>query len=139
MSPPGLRPATQEARGGDTRGGQQTNPNYVRIVNPVENRSPVVKRKEAAHYVSTGRGVWVGSDQLRLVLSHPSNQAKSAAEAEHYDRAVQVLVRSALELKHIPVVCPRIALTDRSVRSGRHVAGRSGPVRIISPAAMKAQ
>jgi hypothetical protein len=35
------------------------------------------------------------------------------------------------ELAHLPVTNVGIAYTDRSVAVTRHVAGRSGPVRVI--------
>jgi hypothetical protein len=94
--PPGARPEIQKARGGDTRGSQQTNPNYVRIVNSVENGSGVIKRKVAEHYVTTGRAEWVAGDQLRLNLSHAgvtvtagqrANQRAAAQAATGYELA----------------------------------------------------
>lgn len=125
-SPP-ARPGTQDARGGDTRGGQKTNKNYVRILNPIENGSPVVKRKVAERYVKDGWAKWDGADYIRLVMSCPRNKAKSAAAAMPYDAAVNKLVLSVAELKHLSVARPWLALTDRSVRCARHISGRSGP------------
>jgi hypothetical protein len=84
--PPGGAPETQDARGGDTRSSRQTNPNYVRIVNAVENGSPVIKRKVAEHYVLIGRAEWVGADQLRL-NSHPANKRAAAQAATDYGLA----------------------------------------------------
>lgn len=50
----------------------------VRIVNSVWNGNGVIKRKIAECYVREGRAEWVAGDQLRLVLSHPKNQAALA-------------------------------------------------------------
>jgi hypothetical protein len=63
------------------------NPNYVRIVNPVENAPPVIKRKVAEHYVTARRAEWVGHDQLRLNLSHEANKRAKAQAATGYESA----------------------------------------------------
>jgi hypothetical protein len=70
-------------------------------------------------------------DQIRLLASHPKNRAVSIEAAAAYNRAVAVMVRSPEELIHVPVLMPDIALTNRSVRPFRHIAGRSGPVRTV--------
>ena len=136
MSPPGAARPSQEARGSGARGSQQAdaNPNYVRVVNPAWNGRPVMRRKDAEHYVSTGRAEWLcnrgqESDQLRLVESHPRNRAAAAMAATGYGRAAAVMIRKPEELAHVPVLRAGIALTDRSVRGAHHVAGRSGSVR----------
>jgi len=35
-------------------------------------------QRDAGYYVTIGRAVWVGTDQLRLVPSHRANQAAFA-------------------------------------------------------------
>jgi hypothetical protein len=128
-SPPASRrQESHDARGGDTRG-NKTNPKYVRIVNPVENGNPVIKRKVADHYVTTGRAEWVDADHLRLIASHPTNILKSYNSAAAYNAAAAVMIQSADELRHVPILRPRDLLTDRSVRASRHFRGRSGPAR----------
>jgi hypothetical protein len=124
------------ARGGDARGTQKAGGNvaYVRVSNPAWNGSPVIRRKDAKHYVTTGRAVWLcnhgdDSDQIRLLDSHPTNRAITAEAATGYRRAAAVMIRRPEELRHIPVLLPRKALTDRTIRVQRHFAGRSGPVR----------
>jgi hypothetical protein len=138
IRPPATRPETQEARGGYTRGRQQAcgNPAYVRVSNPLWNGRRVIRRKDATNYVTAGRAVWLRNrgddlDQIRLLASHPKNRAVSIEAAAAYNRAVAVMVRSPEELIHVPVLMPDIALTNRSVRPFRHIAGRSGPVRTV--------
>jgi hypothetical protein len=53
----------------------------VKVINSVWNGSGLLKRKVAEHYVREGRAEWVADGQLRLILSHPKNQA--AAERAH--------------------------------------------------------
>ena len=120
MSPPGAVALNQEARGGGSRGSQKAreNPAYVRVVNPAWNGRDAIHRKDATHFVSTGRAVWLrnhgdGRDQIRLVDS-PANRSARSAAAVAYQRAVAVMIRKAEELRHVPVLCPWIALTDRS-------------------------
>jgi hypothetical protein len=131
--PPAARPETQSARGGDARGRQQTGGNraYVRVSNPVWNGRPVMRRKDAKHYVSTGRAVWLGDDceQIRLLALHPQNRAVSIEASAGYNRAAAVMIRRPEELRHLPVLLADIALTDRSEPVRHHFTGRSGPVR----------
>jgi hypothetical protein len=115
IGPPATQPEIQEARGGKPQG----NPKRARITNPVLNQSPVIRRKDAERLVSRGRAEWVAADQLRLVMSHPQNRENAAAAATEYNRAAAVLVRSAAELRHVPVLRPQIALTNRSTRRRR--------------------
>lgn len=135
---PARRPESQKARGGDSRGTQAAGGNaaYVRVSNPVWNGSPVIRRRDAKHFVSTGRAVWLcnqgdGSDQIRLLDYHPTNRAVAAVAAAGYRRAAAVMIRRREELAHVPVLMPDIALTNRSVRAYRHIAGRSGSVRTV--------
>ena len=120
MSPPGAAALNQEARGGGSRGSQKAreNPAYVQVVNASWNGWPVMRRKDAEHYEATGRAVWLrnehdGQDQIRLVDSKANDSARSVA-ALAYERAVTVMIRKPEELRHVPVLCPRIALTKRS-------------------------
>ena len=121
---------------------------YVRVTNPARNGPPYLRRKDAEHYVTVGRAVWLRCegprpervqyaggllvyDQVRLLDSHPKNRAAAVEAAAGYRRAAAVMVRRPEELLHLPVLLPRIALTDRRVRGYRHIVGRSGPVRAV--------
>ena len=133
MSPPAARPETQELPG-LVPGGMQAG--KVAVVNPPWNGSGKIKRKTADFYVGEGRAVWAGEALLRMVEAHPKNQAAKLRAAAGYDAAKWDGRRiTPDELLNIGVVCPAKAitenLTDRSLGSGRHVAGRSGPVRSI--------
>lgn len=77
---------TQEACGGQPRGSGK-NPKWARIVNPVLNQPPTIRRKDAERLVSTGRAAWVSVDQLRLNLSHEANQRAAAQAASGYECA----------------------------------------------------
>lgn len=94
ISPPGSA-GTQEARGANR--GRDTNPNYVRIVNPANER--VVKAKLAREWVADGRAEWVtGEAEIRLTddsrnLTYRDRvRAKVAATNTGYDS-----VRSGFE------------------------------------------
>ena len=50
----------------------------VQVVNDVRNQKRHMRRKDAEHYVKGGRAEWIGSDQIRLILSHPENIAAAA-------------------------------------------------------------
>ena len=84
--PPGSGPAPQEARGVQPRG-SSNNPRWVRIINPVLNQSPVIRRKEGDRLVNQGRAAWVSVDQLRLNLSHEANQRAAVRAARGYESA----------------------------------------------------
>jgi hypothetical protein len=58
----------------------------VKVVNPVWNGNGRITRKVADFYASEGRAEWVGRDQIRLVLTHPKNQA-AAARARAWEAA----------------------------------------------------
>ena len=105
--PPGIRPRSQEACGELPRG--NGNPRWVRIVNPVLNRSPVIRRKDANRLVAQGRAAWVSADQLRLNLAHPANQRAAARAAAGYEWPVDKVV-TARELLNVGVVRPEKAL-----------------------------
>ena len=77
-----------------------------------------------------GRAIFMGTDQLRLIESHPKNLAAAATAAAGYEGVNRTMTLE--ELKHLPVMRPHIAYTDRSVPATRHMSGRSGPVRIDS-------
>jgi len=57
----------------------------VRIINPVLNQSPVIRRKDADRLVNQERAAWVSPDQLRLDLAHPGNQ-RAAAQARGWEQ-----------------------------------------------------
>jgi hypothetical protein len=78
-------------------------------VNQVLNQSPIIRRKDAERLVLIGRAEWVGSDQLRLVLSHPSNCIGAAIAARGYEWPAGK-IPDARELRHIPIVCAEKAL-----------------------------
>ncbi len=101
----------------------------VKVVNPIWNGSGTIRRKKAEHYVLHGRAEWVGSEQVRMLMSHPANRAAAAEAAAAYESVKRTMSRE--ELAHLPLANVEIAYTDRSVAATRHVAGRSGPVRVI--------
>lgn len=116
--PPGGRLDSQEAREGQPR----SNPRWAVIVNPILNQSPRIRRKDAERLVAQGRAEWVASDQLRLVAAHSANRANASAAAVGYNNAAAALVRSADELRHVPIIRPWIALTERNNRVQKHSA-----------------
>ena len=136
-SPPAARPETQEARGAN-RGRQETSPNYVRIVNPISER--VVKLKLALEWVTEGRAEWVTKGaEIRLIERHTANldyaasvKGELTASDAGYDE-----IRSGFEWHGRQSDGATVMMTQRgpspshSVRSVRHFAGRSGPVRSI--------
>lgn len=82
--PPAARPVPQEACGEQPRS-NGNNPRWARIVNPVLNQSPVIRRKDANRLVKQGRAAWVSPDQLRLDLAHLANQ-RAAAQARAWEQ-----------------------------------------------------
>jgi len=83
MGPPD-GPVLQEACGGQPRG-NGSNAKWVRIINPILNQSPVIRRKDADRLVNQGRAALVSPDQLRLDLGHPANQ-RAAAQARSWEQ-----------------------------------------------------
>lgn len=78
-----------------------------------------MQRKDAEHYVYTGRAIWLchlggESDQIRLVESNPTNESCAAVAAMDYQRAAATMIRRPEELRHIPVLRPHKALMNRS-------------------------
>jgi hypothetical protein len=53
----------------------------IKVINSVWNGTGMIKRKVADFYVAEGRAVFVGEGQLRLIESHPKNQAAAARAA----------------------------------------------------------
>jgi hypothetical protein len=51
----------------------------VKVVNHVRNGPQSIRRRAAEHYVSEGRAIWIEGGMVRLVESHPKNQAAAAA------------------------------------------------------------
>lgn len=90
MNSPPFWPETQCARG-TYRGRQQTNLNYVRILNPISKRA--INLKLARKWVAELRAEWVTDGaEIRLIESHPANsicatgaKEKLAATAAGYD------------------------------------------------------
>jgi hypothetical protein len=73
IAAPAVRPVIQDVRGANR--GRQTNPNYVRIVNPIAKRD-VINLRLARVWVKAGRAEWaVEGAELRLIESHPANLA----------------------------------------------------------------
>jgi len=108
-------------------------------VNAPWNGSGYIKRKKAEFYVKEGRAVFVGTsrhpdrnemiDQVRLIDSHPDNIKAAATAALGYETIRRNMTLD--ELRHLPMVRPQMAYTDRSVPATRRLGGRSGTVRII--------
>ena len=86
MSPPAASPESQEACGGQPRG-SGNNPKWARIINPVLNQSPVIRRKDANRLVNQGRAAWVARDQVRLNLTDRANGRAAAQAASGYESA----------------------------------------------------
>jgi|SRR5882724_4696676 len=116
--PPAVRPATQEAVGVDPLGeaAAKKQSRHVKVVNPVRNGSPVMRRKDAEHYVATGRGEFLGVNQFRLDLNHPKNKSASKSAADDYEKAVGTPATPE-EMKHLPILAPH-------PRRGNHLSGR---------------
>jgi hypothetical protein len=47
----------------------------IQVVNSVTNDQGFVRRKDAEFFVKEKRAEWVGQEQIRLIMSHPKNQA----------------------------------------------------------------
>jgi len=124
-----MTPAPQEAAGAGPRGRSTESKlsSHVRVVNSPWNGSGFIKRKKADRYVKDGRAVFVGTDQLRLIESHQKNLAAATRAGAGYEAIERTMTLE--ELKHLPVMRPRIAYTDRSIPATRHISGRNGPVR----------
>ena len=116
VSPPG-KPPTQEADGAGPRGRKTERKlsSHIRVVNSPWNGSGFIKRKKADRFVKEGRAVFVGTDQIRLMESHPKNLAAATKAAAGYEGVDRTMTLE--ELKHLPLMRPHIAYTDRSVRS----------------------
>jgi len=108
-------------------------PSYrIKVVNAVSNSDGLMRRRDAEHYVATGRAEWVAPDHLRLIAADPRNQQAAERAAVGYEAAAGHMIKNAKELRHVPITCPKLALTDCSGPRVRHVAaGRNGPVRVI--------
>ena len=128
---PAARPQTQDASGGKPPGSRNQR---VRIVNPVLNQSPKIRRKDADRLVQLKRAEWVALDQLRLILSHPTNKLAAERAAAGYEQIPPDRFLNREHLRHVPMVCvdKAIARTER-YPGHRTPAGRSGPVRILAP------
>jgi hypothetical protein len=121
------RPESQETRGEQPQ--SRRNPRWARIVNPVLNQSPVIRRKDADRLVSLGRADWVASDQLRLMLSHPANlDAIDKASKGYNDIDPKRFVFSGRSRKPTPSMPPKGALRP-FVKTNKHTnCGRVGSV-----------
>lgn len=89
----------------------------VKVVNSIWNGAGTIRRKKAEHYVSLQRAEWVGPDQVRMVMSHPDNQAAAAKAAVGYEAIKRTMTLE--ELANLPLVRARIAYTHRSVPATR--------------------
>src|ERR1039458_2824422 len=76
-----------QVAGKEAQVGQPRSKRSAKIVNQVENRSPMIRRKDAERLVRLGRAEWVAEDQLRLVFSHPVNQRAAEVAAIGYKLA----------------------------------------------------
>lgn len=112
MSPPAARPI-QEACGGKPRG-NGGNPKWARIVNPMLNQSPMLRRKDAERLVSLGRAMWVSHDQLRLDPTHPVNEHNATVAARGYEWPTGKILPTAQEFRNIPVLMPGKLLREGS-------------------------
>ena len=98
-SAPAPGASTSDSRAGHSAG-------RVKITNQVLNRKPYVRFRDARRLVRDGRAEWVGECQVRL-LAHPANQVNAEQAAAGYTEAAAVPVKSAGELKHIPIIGKR--------------------------------
>ena len=106
----------------------------VRITNPIENGSNLTSRKRALQFVEAKRAVFVDDNSIRFFETDPRNQAAHSRAAAEYNAVNRTMSRK--EIANIPLARPGKALMEAlTTRSGgpvrRHVAGRSGPVRVI--------
>lgn len=74
---------------------------YVRIVNPVRNGPPVMRRKDTDHYERQGRGEYVSADQFRL-NQHPLNMTAARVAGEVYANIKRPMTLQ--EQRHLPLV-----------------------------------
>ena len=104
----------------------------VKITNPIENGSNFTSRKRALQFVEAKRAVFLDHNAIRFVETDPRNQAARSRSAVEYNAVNRTMSRK--EIANIPLVRPGKALmeasTKRSQAGTRHVAGRSGPVRV---------
>lgn len=116
MTGPPIRRSGAQAAVGAGPLGETTAPKsaWVKVVNPVWNGSGFIKRKAAAFYIAEGRAELVGTiagrdgnpqDLIRLIPSHPKNQAAARRSAQGYE-AVRRMMTTA-EMTHLPLVRPR--------------------------------
>ena len=87
MSPPG---ATQQSCSAEPYGSRITpDPGAlaakVRIVNSVSNGSGYIRRREVDHWIASGRAVWIGPNDIRLIESHKANLTAKTESAKGYD------------------------------------------------------
>jgi hypothetical protein len=106
----------------------------VRITNPIENGSNHTSRKRALQFVEAKRAVFVGDNSIRFIDTDPRNQAAHRRATAEYNAIKRGM--SKKEIANIPLVRPGKALTEALTKRSRvsvrrHVAGRSGSVRVI--------
>jgi hypothetical protein len=92
--PPETRPGSAQTAQVDPAGDNQVErtpklSSRVVVVNPLPSGLHRWRRKDAQHYVSVGRAVWVGPNRIRLVESHPKNRAVILEDAASFHRTVE--------------------------------------------------
>jgi hypothetical protein len=107
--PPAARPATTNTVGLIPNGQQKATESKrsVTVRNPLRDGNRM-RRKDAEHYVRQGRAVWIdeAKSQLRLVVSHPANQAVLERVAAEWEALIQP-DPSASELSHAIACFPQ--------------------------------
>lgn len=106
-------------------------PANVKVVNSVWNGNGMIKRKVADFYVAERRAEWVADDQIRLVMSHPKNQAAAARAAawqqecrpdpnlSRLSHAVACFPQGIRAAEHAPTKFQRPQRERRSLRAYR--------------------
>jgi hypothetical protein len=106
---PAVRPAITNAAGLIPNGQQRTpeSKRYVTVINPFLDGNRM-RRKDAEYYVKQDRAVWLdeAKSQLRLVMSHPANQAVLERAAAEWEALIKP-DPSANELAHAIACFPQ--------------------------------
>lgn len=126
------------AGGGLLPGAQQGTSRMVLIVNSVCNDRGMIRRRTADYFVTEGRAVWVGPEQIRLLELHPKNVAAKAEAGKWHNTWVRKDDGPRmLECHDIPGTASRpgrhIITVKPTVKGAKHwknnpVLYRSGPI-----------
>jgi hypothetical protein len=114
----------------------------VKVVNSVTNDRGLIRRKDAEFFVNEKRAEWVGAgqDQIRLIMSHPKNQAAARRAAAWTleptpmgtDRISQTLQRYGTRVLDRHSRPCGLEATDNPRLTSRPTPIRRGPWRRVS-------